>query len=69
MIGGEKIYASTIGQADVIELTIVHKKFYGDAKFPKIDIKKWNKIHEFFYKKDKYHLYDYSFIRFEKKNK
>ncbi|WP_185869204.1 dihydrofolate reductase [Blattabacterium cuenoti] len=67
IIGGEKIYASTIEKAQTIELTLVHKKFYGDAKFPKIDTKKWNKILEFFYKKDKYHSCNYSFIRFERK--
>ncbi|WP_317168679.1 dihydrofolate reductase [Blattabacterium cuenoti] len=67
VIGGEKIYASTIEKANILELTLVHKKFYGDTKFPKIDTKKWKKIYEFFYKKDKFHLYNYSFIRFDKK--
>ncbi|WP_041936709.1 dihydrofolate reductase [Blattabacterium sp. (Blattella germanica)] len=67
VIGGEKIYASFIEKAHSIELTLVHRKFYGDAKFPKIEANKWKKIYEFFYKKDKTHLYNYSFIRFEKK--
>ncbi|WP_185870664.1 dihydrofolate reductase [Blattabacterium cuenoti] len=68
VIGGEKIYNSTIKKANIIELTIVHEKFYGDARFPKIDLKKWKKIYEFSYEKDKHHLYDYSFIRYERKN-
>ncbi|WP_185858688.1 dihydrofolate reductase [Blattabacterium cuenoti] len=66
VIGGEKIYDSTIEKADVIELTLVHKNFYGDTRFPKIDTKKWKKIYEFVYEKDKNHPYNYSFIRFEK---
>ncbi|AWU44398.1 dihydrofolate reductase [Blattabacterium punctulatus] len=67
VIGGEKIYTSTINKAKILELTIIHKKFYGDAKFPKINFKKWEKKYEFFYEKDKNHLYDYSFVRYEKK--
>ncbi|WP_185869775.1 dihydrofolate reductase [Blattabacterium cuenoti] len=67
IIGGEQIYKATIEIAHIIELTLVHNNFYGDAIFPKIDTKKWKKIYEFFHKKDKYHLYNYSFIRFEKK--
>ncbi|WP_185872381.1 dihydrofolate reductase [Blattabacterium cuenoti] len=66
IIGGEKIYYSTIEKAHTIELTLVHKKFYGDTRFPKINTKKWKKIYEYFYNKDKYHLYNYSFIKFER---
>ncbi|AFJ90638.1 dihydrofolate reductase [Blattabacterium sp. (Blaberus giganteus)] len=67
VIGGEKTYASTIEKANIIELTLIHKKFHGDTKFPKIDTKKWKKTCEFVYEKDKYHLFNYSFIRFERK--
>ncbi|AER40489.1 MAG: dihydrofolate reductase [Flavobacteriales bacterium] len=67
VIGGEEIYTSIIDQSHIIELTIVHKKFYGDKKFPKIHPNKWKKTYEFFYEKDKHHLYDYSFVRFERK--
>ncbi|WP_185849394.1 dihydrofolate reductase [Blattabacterium cuenoti] len=67
IIGGEKTYASTIEKAQIIELTLVHEKFHGDAKFPKIDPKKWKKIYEFIYEKDRHHLFNYSFIRFERK--
>ncbi|WP_185860884.1 dihydrofolate reductase [Blattabacterium cuenoti] len=67
VIGGEKTYSSIIEKADIIELTLVHKKFDGDAKFPKIETNKWNKIYEFFYEKDKNHLFNYSFIKFERK--
>ncbi|AWU43839.1 dihydrofolate reductase [Blattabacterium sp. (Cryptocercus kyebangensis)] len=68
VIGGEKVYTSTINKAKILELTIIHQKFYGDAKFPKINLKKWEKKYEFFYEKDKNHLYNYSFVRYEKKD-
>lgn len=68
VIGGEKIFASTIDKAHIIELTVIHKEFYGDAKFPKISLRKWKKTYEFFHEKDKNHLYNYSFIRYERKN-
>ncbi|QIK16794.1 dihydrofolate reductase [Blattabacterium sp. DPU] len=67
VIGGEKTYTSIIEKAHVIELTLVHEKFHGDTKFPKINLKQWKKMHEFIYEKDKNHLFNYSFIRFEKK--
>ncbi|WP_185858234.1 dihydrofolate reductase [Blattabacterium cuenoti] len=67
VIGGEKTYTSTIEKAHIIELTLVHQKFDGDAKFPKIDKNKWNKTYEFIYEKDRNHLFNYSFIRFERK--
>jgi dihydrofolate reductase len=36
VIGGEEIYRQTIGYADFIELTLIHKKYEGDAFFPEI---------------------------------
>lgn len=36
VIGGEEIYKQTIGYADYIELTLIHKEFEGDAYFPTI---------------------------------
>ncbi len=68
VIGGEKIYNLMIQYAYIIELTLVHHNFNGNKKFPKIDIKQWIKTYEVFNKKNKNHLYDYSFIRFNKKN-
>ncbi|WP_185877518.1 dihydrofolate reductase [Blattabacterium cuenoti] len=62
VIGGGQIYNKMIKKAKKIELTLVHKHFNGDTKFPKININKWKKTKELFNKKDKFHLYDYSFI-------
>ncbi|WP_185873449.1 dihydrofolate reductase [Blattabacterium cuenoti] len=62
IIGGEEVYHKMIKTANLIELTLIHKNFNGDSKFPKINVKYWKIIKEYFYKKDKKHFYDYSFI-------
>lgn len=36
VIGGEEIYKQTMGYADEILLTLIHKDFEGDAYFPEI---------------------------------
>jgi dihydrofolate reductase len=36
IIGGEEIYRQTIGYADYIDLTFIHKEYEGDAYFPEI---------------------------------
>jgi dihydrofolate reductase len=36
IIGGEQIYRQTIGYADYIDLTLIHKEYEGDAYFPEI---------------------------------
>ncbi|WP_185865169.1 dihydrofolate reductase [Blattabacterium cuenoti] len=66
IIGGEQIYNKMIKKADEIELTLIHKNFYGDKKFPKIDFKIWKKVKEIICYKDNDHLYNYSFIKLVK---
>ncbi|WP_185872898.1 dihydrofolate reductase [Blattabacterium cuenoti] len=66
IIGGGEVYKQTINIADVLELTLIHKNFIGDTKFPKINLKQWKKIKDTFYKKDKLHSIDYSFIQYKK---
>ncbi|WP_185868647.1 dihydrofolate reductase [Blattabacterium cuenoti] len=68
IIGGEKTYVTFFEMAHTIELTLIHKDFIGDTKFPKIKYKNWKKIYEWFYEKDQKNMYDYSFIKFEKKH-
>jgi len=41
IIGGESIYRQALALADKIELTVVHKKYEGDAFFPEIDMTCW----------------------------
>ena len=36
VIGGEEIYRQTLGYADKVELTLIHKDYEGDAFFPEV---------------------------------
>jgi len=62
VIGGAKVYAQTIDDADKIYITRVHHVFEdADAFFPAIDEKKWKLVSNENYFKDEKHAYDYSF--------
>jgi len=67
IIGGGEIYNLGIQVADRIELTRVHSTFEGDTFFPKIDLNKWDEIKRDKRKKDSKHIYDFTFIRYDKK--
>ena len=67
IIGGGEIYNLAIEIADRIELTRVHSEFNGDAFFPTIDSNKWNEVKRDARKKDEKHSYDFTFIRYDKK--
>ena len=55
--GGASIYSEALFYANVIELTLIHRQYEGDAFFPEIDPKIW--------KKEKVIEFDgYSFIRY-----
>ncbi|WP_185882553.1 dihydrofolate reductase [Blattabacterium cuenoti] len=66
IIGGGQIYQQTINIADILELTLIHKNFIGDTKFPPINLQQWKKTKYTFYKKDKLHSVDYSFIQYKR---
>ena len=68
ILGGAKVYAQTIDNADKIYITRVHHIFENaDAFFPAIDEHKWNLIsNQDFFKDDK-HAYDYSFQLWQRK--
>ncbi len=53
--------------ADRIELTRVHHEFDGDTYFPQIDPEKWIEVQRNQRKKDLKHNYDFTFIRYDKK--
>ena len=55
--------------ADCIELTRVHDTFEADAFFPKIDLKIWQETHREDFEADEKNNYNYSFVRYEKKEK
>jgi dihydrofolate reductase len=41
--GGEAMYREALPMADTIELTLIHKRYEGDAFFPEIDPALWVK--------------------------
>ena len=68
IIGGGKIYSSTLHLANKLYLTRIHHKFKdADTFFPEIDFNNWELIEEEKHKADGKHLYDYSFTTFIKK--
>ncbi|MAR26364.1 MAG: dihydrofolate reductase [Flavobacteriaceae bacterium] len=67
IIGGGEIYSQSIDLADRIELTRVHTNVDGDAFFPEINYKTWKELSRDERFKDEKHLYDFTFIRYEKK--
>jgi dihydrofolate reductase len=46
IIGGSKIYEIALSYSDYLFLTIIHKKFEGDAYFPNYDLSRWMLISE-----------------------
>lgn len=67
ILGGASIYKQAMALADVLDLTYVHHDFEGDVFFPKIDIAFWKETSRQNFKADDKNLYDYSFVRFEKR--
>src|SRR5690606_14580868 len=67
IIGGGKIYEQAMNLADALEDTEVHHSFEGDTKFPEIDLNIWQETSRKDFEKDERHIYDYSFVRFERK--
>ena len=67
IIGGGKIYNSTLHLANKLYLTRIHHKFEDvDTFFPEIDFNNWELIEEEKHKADEKHLYDYSFLCYQK---
>lgn len=69
VIGGGEIYKQSIAIADKLELTRVHHTFEADTFFPEIDLEKWKLDFEEFHKKDEKHNFDFTFLRYSRKNK
>jgi dihydrofolate reductase len=67
IIGGGKIYNSTLYLANKLYLTRIHHRFEdADTFFPDIDFNNWELIEEEKHKADEKHLYDYSFRSYKK---
>jgi len=67
ILGGATIYQQAIAYADVLDLTFVHHNFEGDVFFPEINPKIWKETARKDFKADDKNLYDYSFVRFERR--
>jgi dihydrofolate reductase len=68
IIGGEKIYRSSIAFADKIYLTRIHADFEGDTYFPEINHAHWIVEKSVRYEPDEKNPYPWSFILYCKKN-
>lgn len=66
IIGGGKIYEQALDISDVLEVTEVHHPFDGDTKFPEISSNEWVETAREKFFKDEKHLYEYSFVRYER---
>lgn len=68
IIGGAKLYGSTLPLADQLYLTRIHHTFAdADTFFPKIDFEKWNLIDNEPHEVDEKHRYAYTFLTYTKK--
>ena len=68
IIGGGNIYAQAMDWADVLEVTEVHHDFKGDTRFPEIEEKIWKEVAREKFEKDEKNEFDYSFVRYERRN-
>jgi len=67
IIGGGKIFESTLSYADRMYITRVHTVIEdADAFFPEIDHTHWKLVWEEKHKADERHKYDYTFQQYER---
>ena len=67
ILGGAEIYKQAMSLADILDLTLVHEAFDGDAFFPVIDMSIWTEMSRQDFKADEKNKYDYSFVQYKKK--
>jgi len=58
VIGGRQVYESFLPIVNILEITRVHRKIYGDTFFPEINFEEWNLMNED--KRDYYSFLTYS---------
>ena len=68
VIGGAKIYNKAINLVDELDICEVHRSFDADVFFPKIDKNIWEEIKREAYKSDEKNIYDYSFVKYKRRN-
>lgn len=67
IIGGGEIYKQTLGLADKMYITWVHKSFEGDTFFPEFDINDWGEISSTPFQRDDRHECAFTIKVYEKK--
>jgi dihydrofolate reductase len=65
IIGGGEIYKQSLEIVDKIYLTLVHKEFEGDTKFPELN-KEWIEVSREDFNSDEKNEYNYSFIEYDR---
>ena len=65
IIGGGEIYKQSLEVVDKIYLTLVHKEFEGDTKFPELN-KEWIEVSRENFDSDEKNEYNYSFIEYDR---
>ena len=68
VIGGSQIYDQTLPMASTIYLTIVDCDVQGDSYFPQLDADKWHEESREVHKADEQNEYNYSFVRFTRRD-
>ena len=63
-IGGEELFEYALPFADVLEMTLIHEVFEGDAHMPDIDWAQWHLDSEEFHPPDDRHSHGFTFKRF-----
>lgn len=69
IIGGEETYNMFLPYADTIYLTLIHKRFEGDAFFPQPNRQEWQEVDRQTFLQDEKNLYNYFFITYERREK
>ena len=67
VIGGAMMYKVLMPYCDKMYITEIDEEFYGDAKFPEIDLGKWKIIDEKIGVKDDKNVLNYRFVTYKKK--
>lgn len=67
VIGGALIYSQLISKANKMYITKIHKKYEGDAYFPRINEDEWKIVEEIPGEKDEENDFEYEFLTYVRK--
>lgn len=66
IIGGQRLYGETMGQASRLYLTRIHHQFQADVFFPEINLNDWHCIDKEFRQHDEKNQYDITFYVYDR---